>query len=63
MGWKFWKMAIVNKGNKKDFDPNPLTIAIAEKKAKKDAKKDKKSKLSKLQKEAITKIPYIISDN
>lgn len=59
MGWKFWKMAIVNKGNKKDFEPNALTIALAEKRAKKDAKKDKDPKFSKLQKAAITKIPYI----
>lgn len=42
MGYKFWKIAKVVKGNKKNFKPNALTIALAEKYAKKDMKKEKK---------------------
>lgn len=45
MGFKFWKMAVVVKGNKKDFEPNPLTEAIAEKRAKSDMKKKEKKHL------------------
>ena len=45
MGFKFWKMAKVVKGNKKDFEPNDLTAAIAEKKAKQDMKKKQRKYL------------------
>lgn len=40
---KFWKMALIKKGNKKNFESNDLTRAIAEKEAKKDIKKERKN--------------------
>jgi hypothetical protein len=40
---KLWKIAKIKKGNKKNFEPNPLTIAIAKKVAKKDIKKTLKT--------------------
>ena len=45
MGFKFWEMAKVTKGNKKDFEANELTTALAEKRAKKDMKKKQKKHL------------------
>jgi len=42
MGFKFWKTARVVRGNKKNFQSNELTIALAEKYAKQDMKKVKK---------------------
>ena len=48
MGFKFWKMAKISHGNKKDFESNALTIAIAKKCAKHDAKKEKKLKKQKV---------------
>ena len=40
---KFWKIAQIVKGNKKTFESNELTKAIAEKQAKADFKKEKKN--------------------
>lgn len=48
MGFKFWKTAKIVRGNKKNFESNELTRAIAVKYAKEDAKKEKKSKSKKL---------------
>ena len=48
MGFKFWKCAKVVKGNKKNFESNELTFALAQKWAKHDAKKEKKSKKQKV---------------
>ena len=42
MSFKFWKMAKVAKGNKRDFHSNDLTRGLAEKQAKADIKKEKK---------------------
>jgi len=41
---KLWKIARIVKGNKKNFESNDLTAAIAEKQAKADYKKEKKNK-------------------
>lgn len=59
MTYLFSEIAKVCKGNKKTFEPNALTKALANKKAKKDIIIDDK-KLSKNFKRIIGKIPWII---
>lgn len=42
MGFKLWKCAKVNRGNKKNYESNDLIDRIAEKQAKKDYKREMK---------------------
>ena len=44
MTYKLRQMAKVSRGNKKNFESNPLTHALAERQAKKDMKKERKTK-------------------
>ncbi len=58
MTYKFSEIAKVSKGNKKNFKPNVLTIALADKRATKDIVSDNK-KISKKVKKVLSKIPWV----
>jgi hypothetical protein len=42
MLFKFWKVAKVNRGNKKNYESNALIDRIARKQAEKDMKRERK---------------------